>query len=339
MRKWLLILLCLVISVSLTACKDSKEILKDGKVDQAEASESVKKQKTYKYVFPLTGKQTNSDVTRRPVAVMVNNHEKARPQSGLHQADIVYEVLAEGDITRFLAIFQSEVPKVIGPVRSARDYFISLSEGYDALFVAHGYSPEAQHILESGSVDNLNGMKYDGTLFERADFRKPPHNSYITSESIEKGAEMLSYPLQAKSEPLPFLKKEEVKRLQGDQANEITVRYNSRESIVYSYDDKKNRYVRSMDGVPSMDRETETPIAVENVFVVEAQHITADSSGRRDIDLHSGGKALLFQRGMVQQISWKNENGRIVPDGGKWIPGKTWVNIVPSGMDKSVSME
>ncbi len=91
----------------------------------------------------------------RAVAVMINNHPKARPQSGLNKADIVYEILAEGDITRFLAVFQSEKPANIGPIRSARDYYIELAKGFNALYIAHGYSPEAKKMLEQGYVDNL----------------------------------------------------------------------------------------------------------------------------------------------------------------------------------------
>ena len=96
---------------------------------------------------------------------MVNNHPLARPQSGLNKADIVYEIFAEGNVTRFLAIFQSEQPEKIGPVRSARDYYIELAKGYDSLYIAHGNSPEAKKMLDNGYIDNLNGLYYDGTLF------------------------------------------------------------------------------------------------------------------------------------------------------------------------------
>ena len=84
------------------------------------------------------------EVEGRAVAVMVNNHPAARPQSGLNKADIVYELLAEGDVTRFLAIFQSEQPDNMGPVRSARDYYIELAKGFDSLYIAHGNSPDAE---------------------------------------------------------------------------------------------------------------------------------------------------------------------------------------------------
>ena len=125
---------------------------------------------------PLTGEMVEEKVNARPVAVMVNNDIKARPQSGLHKADIVYEVLAEGDITRLLAIFHSEMPETVGPVRSSRAYFVDLAKGYDPLYVFHGWSPGAKEKIQAGEVDGINGLTYDGTLFKRASFRKAPHN-------------------------------------------------------------------------------------------------------------------------------------------------------------------
>ena len=140
----------------------------------------------------------------RAVAVMINNHPLARPQSGLNKADIVYEMLAEGDVTRFLAVFQSEQPENVGPVRSARAYYIELAKGFNSLYIAHGYSPEAKEMLDNGYIDNLNGMVYDGTLFQRASFRKAPHNSYITYDNILKGAKQKGYEMEKAQLPLTF---------------------------------------------------------------------------------------------------------------------------------------
>ena len=130
-------------------------------------------------------------MTQRPIIVTVNNHPDARPQSGLAAADIVYEMVAEGNVTRFLAVYQSELPDTIGPVRSARDYFVEIAEGLDAFYVAHGYSPEAKRLLNANVVDNINGMNYDGTLFKRSRNRVAPHNSYITAEHIREGAKLV----------------------------------------------------------------------------------------------------------------------------------------------------
>ena len=102
------------------------------------------------YEAPFTGVMSEEESLSRPVAVMINNHPLARPQSGLSQADIVYEFITEGNVTRLLAIFQSELPEQIGPVRSARDYFIHMAKGLDAFYVAHGYSPDALAAVKFG---------------------------------------------------------------------------------------------------------------------------------------------------------------------------------------------
>ena len=342
MKKWYIIMMAVITVLTLSACKDTKDkVLEDGKVDKAEASDSKKdkKEDSFSAVYPLTGLGTNEKADQRAVAVMVNNHWNARPQSGLHKADIVYEVLAEGELTRFLAIFQSEMPEVVGPVRSARDYYIELSQGYDSLFVAHGFSPEAKEILYGGTVDHLNGMDYDGILFKRADFRKAPHNSYITYENIEKGMKKIGADDSGDLDMLSFLTKKSAADIEGTPATDITISYNGGETVGFTYSEKKKTYARSSNNEPTIDRETETPIAVNNVFIVEAAHRVIDDAGRREINLSSGGDAILIQNGVAQNISWKNENGRIVPDGGAFVPGKTWINIVPTGMANTVKMQ
>ena len=153
----------------LTGCKEDGDTTVDenGQSENPVVSEEVEDNNEEKlpYTFPLTGIGAAEEPTTRPIAVTINNHPDARPQSGISKADIVYEMLVEGDATRFLAIFQSNIPETIGPVRSARDYFIQLADGYDALYIAHGYSPDAHQMLNSGVVDHFNGMQYDGIYF------------------------------------------------------------------------------------------------------------------------------------------------------------------------------
>src|SRR5690625_2486555 len=146
-------------------------------------------------IYPLTGVGTDEGVDNRIVSVMVNNHPKARPQSGLSQADMVFEILAEGDITRFLALFQSEQPDVVGPVRSAREYYFTLADGYDALYVYHGAADFVNDMIINRGIPSLNGAQYDnnGHLFKREDFRKAPHNSYLLFDGVYDVAEQKGY--------------------------------------------------------------------------------------------------------------------------------------------------
>jgi hypothetical protein len=297
------------------------------------------------YTFPLTGKGSQTSTDGRAIAVMINNHPDARPQSGLNKADIVYELLAEGDITRFLAVFQSEKPANIGPVRSARPYYMELAKGLNALYIAHGYSPDAKQMLDNGYIDNLNGMQYDGTLFKRASFRKAPHNSYITYENVLKGAQLNHYSMNQSPPSFSFLTDEESKNLTGEPAASALISYSSNKMFdsLYQYDSKLGRYKRFSGGEQTVDLDTKEPVLLDNIFIIEAVHQVVDSAGHRKIDLQSGGKAYLLQKGKVNQVEWKNVDNRIIPfKNGEvvpFVPGKTWVNVVPAnpGLLKSVS--
>lgn len=299
------------------------------------------------YPFPLTGKVTDDleATQKRPVAVMISNDPNARPQSGLHEADLIYEVLTEGSITRFLAIFQSEHPKTIGPVRSARDYFVELANGYDALYIAHGWSPSAQAMLQSGVIDHLNGLSYDGTLFERVTFRKAPHNSYISFDNIEEGAAMNGFTLEEEVESLHFLSEDDMALLKEREiAETVTVNY-EKQAVTYKYDSTSETYTRYDQNDVTVDLETNDPITVDNLFIVEAGHTIIDEEGRRAINLTNGGEALLIQKGFIQRVRWENQNGRIVPmaddDHIGFVPGNTWINIVPEvpGIHSNVTYE
>jgi hypothetical protein len=343
MKKWSAVAVILFLLLSGCSHKDSvKEPSKKAK----EVSDVEKQPKPeYSYYFPLTGIGSETNTDGRAVAVMINNFPKARPQSGLNKADITYEVLAEGGITRFLAVFQSEKPTNIGPVRSARDYYIELAKGLDALYVCHGSSPKAEEMMKSGYIDSLDGMVYDGTLFKRASFRKPPHNSYITYENILKGVKLKKYSMDQTPPAFEFLTKAESEKLTGVTATSVKVTYSSNKSFVsdYQYDSSVGRYKRFSGGEQTVDLETKDPILLDNIFIVEMNHQIIDSSGRRSIDLKSGGRAYLLQKGKVNEVEWKNVNGRIIPfKNGKEVPfvqGKTWVNVVPTnpGLQKSIS--
>lgn len=341
MRKtWIAVLVSAIVLAGGCNSKETekKETVKEHKEKEVETV--GKEAEEFQFQFPLTGLGTKEESSDRAVAVVVNNHPKARPQSGLNKADVVHEVLAEGGVTRFVAIFQSEKPEKIGPVRSAREYFIGLASGFDSFFIAHGYSPEAKEKLEHGEIDNINGMQYDGTLFKRADFRKAPHNSYITYKNIVKGAGMKGYGMDKAPEPAVFLSGEEADQLEGTSAEDFMVSYGSPSfDVIYEYDADKQKYHRFNGSEETVDLESKESVLLDNILVVQMNHKIVDDAGRRVIDMNSGGKGYLFQKGKVNEIQWKNEAGRIVPykDGAKagFVPGKTWINIVPSISDVS----
>ena len=345
MKKWAVAVTAVLLLLS--GCTDKEKSNGPKQPEKEEVEEVIKEEagNELPFHYPLTGVGSETEIDGRAVAVMINNHPKARPQSGLHKADVVYELLAEGDVTRFLAVFQSEKPVNMGPVRSARDYYIDLAKGLDALFIAHGYSEEARELLESDFVDNLNGMIYDGTLFKRASFRDAPHNSYITYENVIKGAKEKNYSMNQSPPEFQFLSEEDSKSVTGDEANSVMISYSASGvfNSTYEYDESIGKYKRYSDGEQTIDYETKDPILVDNLFIIETTHQVIDDAAHKEIDLQSGGSGYLLQKGKVMEVEWKNDNGLIVPirDGEvvPFVQGKTWVNVIPTnpGLQSSVS--
>ena len=318
------ILISLFILLVLSGCK------KEEPMKQPDTEKEVEKEveETTVNRHPLTGVEFDGEVAGRAIAVTINNEVSARPQSGVMDADIVIEMLTEASITRFLAIYQSTMPEKIGPVRSAREYFVNLAKGYNALFIAHGYSPEAKEMLMSGEIDHINGMQYDGTLFKRASFRKAPHNSYITSEAIYSGAEQLNYSMEQPPTAVPIVEQVDVT---GETVDAISIAYDAAGSYNAEYRyNQDGYYTRFQADEQTIDYETEQEIQLQNILIVEAEHQVMDNKGRRKIDFTSGGKGYLLQNGKMQEVEWKYEDGMIIPSKGGFVPGKTWINFVPN---------
>lgn len=345
-KKWFAI--PMIALLLLSSCSKEKEVvqLQEGEGEEIDEVE-MEEIEQFPYTYPLTGIGSNEEVTGRPYAVMINNHPKARQQSGLQKADVIYELLAEGEVTRFLAIFQSEAADQIGPVRSARDYYIELAKGYNALYIAHGYSPDAKEMLDNGYIDHINGMVYDGKYFTRSSSRVAPHNSYTSSQSILEGAEKIGYNMSEAPAALTFLTTDEMEQLAGEKADSVAISYYNSKSynVIYEYDKDLEKYKRVSNGELTADLETGDPVLIDNLFIIETNHKVIDDVGRRDINLTSGGNGYLLQKGQWNKVEWENRDGKILPyANGKavgLVPGKTWINVVPSnqGLEALVSFD
>lgn len=322
--------------ILLVGCGDKEEVVEETNPVEETVPVTVEEM-VLPYVTPFTGEAVAEEVTTRPIIATINNHPAARPQSGIASADVVYEMLAEGDITRLLGLFQSEIPDNIGPIRSARDYFIEIAAGLDAFYIAHGYSPEAQTMLTNGVVDNINGMQYDGSIFERSSDRVAPHNSYIAGENIELAAEKVDASLlYQKKVSYTFYEPDERAKI-GVQANSVEINYGGSKSFntLYTFDAESNTYSRQSGNETTIDYLTNEPIALSNVLFFEMDHSIIDSKGRRAIDITSGGTAYVFQEGTMREVRWENIDGvlkAVEEDGSevKLVPGHTWIHFVPT---------
>jgi hypothetical protein len=152
--------------------------------------------------------------------------------------------------------------------------------------------------------------------------------------------------MDTEPDSLTFLAEKEVEKLSGAAANKISISYYDQVfSSSFEFDKDSEKYKRFSNGVQTVDYDSEDPVLVDNVFVVETAHKVVSDVGHREIDLTSGGRAFLFQKGQMVEVEWKNVDERILPYvNGKpvgLIPGKTWINIIPvkTGLDHDVTYE
>lgn len=338
--KSLLLAMCLLLLLAACSSKgkepapdEPEDTPEDQPVGIIEDEPEPEAEPAFRYMF--TGLPAEEENRSRPYAVVVENQLHARPQTGLTEADVVYEVLAEGDITRFMAIFQSHVPDVIGPVRSIRPYFIELGTSVDGVIVHAGWSPEAERILLGGSIAYINEVKGgDHVYFWRSKDRVAPHNVYTSAELMAKGAEDKKYRKDWKETSLTFFDEApEPETLPGEAAREAEIRYYRSYAVQYKYDEEQGKYLRFMDGDPHTDKESGEQIAASNVLIAVTDHKVLDSVGRRAVNVKGPGKGWLMQGGKIREISWEMKDGFIrafsAGEEQKLLPGQTWIQIVP----------
>lgn len=287
------------------------------------------------FAAPLTGVPRDTEAKLRPVAVMINNLAPARPQSGLPHADVVWEMLAEGGITRLVAIFQSDeaYDGDIGPIRSIRPYMIELAESYGAVIVHAGASNEAYGILQRQKKEHLDEITNAGSYFRRDKSRKAPHNLYSDLPNLRAGAEKRGYAADVDIPAYRFLDDEGDGAAGG--ALEIDIRFQLKNYIVtYRYDAEKRQYLRFINGEPHTDLVSGEQLAATNLVVLGAPHKVIDNEGRLAIDLNAGGPAMLIRHGEVIECTWERDAGgviRLVKDGAElpFARGTIYYHLVP----------
>lgn len=267
------------------------------------------------YVNPLTGEGSAVDLANaRPVAIMLNNLKKALPQLGVSQADLIYELPAEGGITRMMAVFQSvEGVGDLGSVRSARDYYVSLARGHDAVFLHAGGSPHAYSAIKNMGVtalDCVNGP-YEGTLFWRDKTRKKQmgleHSVLTSGQTIQELLPTYGKRLEHKdgfSYPISFLPEGET--ASGEPAETVSVRFSDYKTGVFTYDAQTGRYRVSEYGGAYIDGNTGEQVQVKNVLILrtDVSAIKGDDKGRQSVRTTGTGSGQLFCDGRVQEITW-----------------------------------
>lgn len=286
------------------------------------------------YTAPLTGLPVDHEITNRPFAVMINNLAPARPQSGLTQADTVWELLAEGGITRLVAVFQSkEFTDPIGPVRSIRPYFIEVGEFYGGVLVHAGASNDAFAILRGQHKQDLDEITNAGAFFWRDKTRKAPHNLYTNLEKLRAGAAHLKYPDTASVPALSFSSAPDLTG--AAPASEVNIQFELKSyKVSYTYDAAKGLYDRFINGKPHVDKNNDEQLTASNLVVLAAKTTAYDDYGRLEVDLNGGGDAVMMQQGKAITAKWRRDGNmiRIEKDGKElpFVPGVTYYHVVPN---------
>ncbi len=285
----------------------------------------------------LSGLQVDPSLNNKPVTgVIIENSQSARPQSGLAQASVVYEAIAEGGITRFLALFQDTNPSDIGPIRSVRPYYLQWALGFDAPLAHVGGSPEALNDIKSWGAKDLDQF-FNSAAYHRISSRDAPHNVYtavdtLTQLSLSKGYTSSSF--------TPWTRKADMAAKQvAARTVDLTLSgpiYN----VHYDYDVASNSYKRSEGGAPHLDANANAQISPKVVIGLVTPY-GIQSDGKHSVYGTVGsGAAYVFQDGIVTVGSWHKADDKgsmtFTDDAGKPLAlnaGQTWLTAV-SGADK-----
>ncbi len=290
-----------------------------------------------KFYSPLTGVEVVDEAaTRRQVtAVMIENSPDARPQSGLKDAGIVYEAIAEGGITRFVAIYQENRPGLVGPVRSVRPYYVEWAAAYDPAVAHIGGSARALNMIRSGEYGVDIDQFFNAPYYWRASDRAAPHNVYTNFDKLD---ELTASKTKTTSTFTPIPRKDDPKKKPVPTATHITLPISSQwYEVVYDYDAATNSYKRSVGGEAHLDREA-GQIQPKVVVALQVQMSLEFEDGYREQVVTSGsGKAWIFQDGIVTEATWSKTDpkGQLVLTGsdGKSIHlnrGQTWITALPN---------
>lgn len=294
---------------------------------------------------PLTGEELEDlDVAERPVvAVKIENTAEARPQAGLDAADIVFEELTEGGVTRFLALFQSDVPELVGPIRSGRPEDAQVLPAYDPMLFISGARPDVLSGLRAAGVD-FRGE--DGEVLYREGSRSAPHNVFARGEAmfaLADGVVPAARPTGWRfDETAPDGEVPCTTPCAEDPGHAIRVEMSAHAVAVFRYDEDAEVYRREQNGVP----QTVTGVGrvgAANVLVLETQVLQSgccDPAGNplTVTEIVASGRALILRDGNLYEGRWAkggpDDHIQVLgPENESFAfrPGPTWALFAPPG--------
>lgn len=281
----------------------------------------------------LTGLPVPPEVNSRQVtAVMVENSTDARPQSGLADAGLVFEAIAEGGITRFMLLFQDTTADSIGPIRSARPYYVGWLIPFDAAYAHVGGSPTALKKIKGQHIKDMDQF-YAYDFYDRVDFRYAPHNVFTSTEKLNQLEKERGY---TESNYTGFKRAAEENPLTKPKAKNISLHISQGSyDVKYQYNKDQNDYVRIMGGEYHKDRVSDKKIRSKVIIAMITDWNLASDGYHSEYKTIGSGKIVVFQNGDVIKGSWKRKKQKdqfTFTDNKKQqielAPGKTWITVL-----------
>lgn len=277
----------------------------------------------------------------RPIAIMIDNHSDAWPQAGLQKAYMVYEIVVEGGETRLMALFKGADVEKIGPVRSARHYFLDYAMENDAIYTHFGESPQADSDIRRYSIHEIDGIAEDGTTFTRVKDKASPHNAVTSIAKLKKSAENKKYRITSSEASVLNYVTEEVNLDDGQEAVAVTIPHSQKQIVKYEYDEQNKVYKRLARGKQQTDWDTKEPVTTKNIIITFCENYTlADKEnkgrqGLKNIGTFDGyyitnGKAIkikCIKNAREEKTIYQDLQGNVINVN----DGNTFVNICPIG--------
>jgi Protein of unknown function (DUF3048) N-terminal domain/Protein of unknown function (DUF3048) C-terminal domain len=290
----------------------------------------------------LSGLQVDPALNLLPVTgVMIENSPDARPQSGLVDAAFVFEAIAEGGITRFLALYQDTRPDYVGPVRSARPYYLDFALPFEAGYAHVGGSPDAISQISQLRVRDLDQF-YNAAAYQRVSSRYAPHNVYTSIQQLLDLQKAKGYT----TSNFTSLTRKEAKAVNPATHTKINLSISGPlYNVHYDYDTATNSYKRTMANRPHVDEKSGKQISPRAVVALVMTYGYASDGLHSTYQTTGSGKAYIFQNGTAKEGAWKKPTRgaqlSLVDETGKpiaLVPGQTWVTLVGEASDVSAGL-
>jgi Protein of unknown function (DUF3048) N-terminal domain/Protein of unknown function (DUF3048) C-terminal domain len=290
---------------------------------------------------PLSGASVSGSVAeRRPIAVIFDNIIDAQPQTGLDKADLVFETLAEGGVTRLMAVYQQQDAPVLGPIRSTRFYFNSWAAGLGVIFGHDGGNVDAlQELPHLSTIFSIDADAHFGPFY-RIDTRPVPHNEYTSTARLRLFAEAQGASTTGIRYSLPHKSDAPLSQRPASFTLHVQLSYDPYD-VTWTYDRQRNVYLRSTNAGPFVEASTNKQIAAKNVVVMMSKETSAPDPFTLyaiHMQTEGSGHATIYEDGQVIHGSWEKPT---VDSPLRWVDldgnpinidrGTTWVEVVPIG--------